>query len=137
MKILISTIVSAIVLFLLGWLTYGVIFAKYVKDFVGMRPPDDIRMWAITVGTILQSFFLSWIYTKVYKGESPIKEGFLFGFLISLLIYVPYIFFYWGSYALTYKLVIADAVLMGIRVTIASIIIALIIGPKNKTTENT
>jgi hypothetical protein len=137
MKILISTIVGAIVLFILSWLTYGVILAKYMAQFgPSMRTEADMRFWAIIVGTILQAFFLAYIYTKVYKGESPIKEGFLFGFLLSLLVYLPYIFFFWGSYAITYKLIIADGVLMGIRMTIAAIVIALIIGKKEKAIES-
>ncbi|HEY5124198.1 MAG TPA: hypothetical protein VIK14_10730 [Ignavibacteria bacterium] len=98
-----------------------------------MRSPDDMRMWAIIIGTVLQAFFMSWIYTMVYKGESPLKEGFIYGFMLSLLMDIPYVFFYWGSYNISYKLVIEDAVLMGIRTTIAGIIIALIIGKKEKT----
>jgi hypothetical protein len=132
MKLLISTIVSAIVLYFLGWLNYAVIFAKYTNEMMVMRSPEDMKMWAIIVGTILQALFLSWIYTKVYKGESPFKEGFLYGFLLSILVYVPYIFFYWASYPIRYTLVIADGISMGIRVTIATIIIGLIIGKKEK-----
>ncbi len=136
MKILISTIVGAIVLFILSWLSYGVILAKYMVHFGPlMRTPEDMRFWAIIVGTILQAFFMAWIYTMVYKGESPFKEGFLFGFLLSLLVYIPYIFFYWGSYSIRYKVIIADGVFMGIRMTIAAIVIALIIGRKEKVIE--
>jgi len=133
MKLLISTILSAIILFILSWLSYGVIMAKYLNQFIGMRTADDMRMWAIIVGTVLQGFFLSWIYSKVYKGVSPVKEGFLYGLLLSILVYVPYIFFYWGSYPVHYSLVIADGALMGIRITIAAIVIALITGRKEKT----
>ena len=134
MKIIISTIVSAIVLFILSWLAYGVIMAKSLAGFGNlMRSPDDMRMWAIIIGTVLQAFFMSWIYTMVYKGESPLKEGFIYGFMLSLLMDIPYVFFYWGSYNISYKLVIEDAVLMGIRTTIAGIVIALIIGKKEKT----
>jgi hypothetical protein len=134
MKIIISTIVSAIVLFILSWLTYGVIMAKSMAGFGSMmRIPEDMRMWAIIIGTVFQAFFMSWIYNIVYKGESPLKEGFIYGFMLSLLIYIPYVFFYWGSYNMSYKLVIEDAVLMGVRMTIAGIVIALIIGKKEKT----
>lgn len=132
MKLLISTIVTAIVLFLLSWLTYGVILANQMAAFPGMRTPEDMRMWAIIVGTILQAFFMCYVYSKVYKGESPFMEGFLFGFLLSLIIYVPYIFYFWGSYGVKYTLVIADGVSMGIRMTIAGILIGLIFGKKQK-----
>lgn len=136
MKIIIAAIAGAIVMFLLSWLSYGVILAKNMAEFGGdiMRSPQDMRMWAIIVGTVLQAFFMSWIYTMTYKGESPLKEGFLFGFFISILMYIPYIFFYWGSNSVRYTLVITDGVLMGIRLTAAAIIIALIIGKKEKAT---
>jgi len=132
MKILISTIVSAIVIFLLSWLTYGVILASQTAEFPGMRSPEDMRMWAVIAGTLLQAFFMSWVYSMVYKGESPLKEGFLFGFMLSLLIYIPYIFYYWGSTNIRYSVVISDAIGMGIRTTIAGIIIGLIFGKKEK-----
>ena len=137
MKILISTIVGTIVLFILSWLSYSVIMAKYMVQFGPLlRTPEDMRFWAIIVGTVLEAFFLAWIYTLVYKGQSPLKEGFLFGFFLSLLVDIPYIFFYWGSYAISYKVIIADGILMGIRMTITAIVIALIIGKKEKVMES-
>ncbi len=137
MKILISTLVGAIVLFLISWLSYGVILDKYMVQFGPlMRTPEDMRFWAIIVGTVLQAFFMAWIYTMVYKGESPFKEGFLYGFFLSLLVDIPYIFFYWGSYAISYKVIVADGILMGIRMIITAIVIALIIGKKEKVMES-
>jgi hypothetical protein len=67
---------------------------------------------------------------RTYKGESPIKEGFIFGILTGFLLALPYVFYVWGSYQVRYRAVIADGVGMGIRILIVGIVIGLIFGKK-------
>ncbi len=130
-KLIISTIVAAVVLLLLSWLGYGVIFKDYFTRLrVFMRDEKSIIWWALIVGYIIQAFVLSYLYMKTYKGESPFKEGFLYGIALSLLIALPYIFFIWSTYQVTYRSAIADGVFMGIRLVIAGIVIGLIFGKK-------
>ncbi|MCU0371865.1 MAG: hypothetical protein MUE56_01315 [Ignavibacteria bacterium] len=134
MKLIISTIISTIVIFILGWLGYGII----LKDFFVlmskfMRPENDMKWWALIVGHILQGLLLSYFYMKIYKGESPLGEGFKYGFSVGLLISLPYLFFMWSSYNVTYQEAIVDAVYMGIRYLIAGIVIGLVFGKKSKT----
>ncbi len=95
-----------------------------------MRDEKSIIWWALIVGYIIQAFVLSYLYMKTYKGESPFKEGFLYGIALSLLIALPYIFFIWSTYQVTYRSAIADGVFMGIRLVIAGIVIGLIFGKK-------
>jgi hypothetical protein len=131
MKLIISTIVTAILFFLLGWLFYGVIFAGHMSTMkLLMRPESDFKMWALIVGCLLQALLLSYIYMISYKGEAPLKEGAIYGFLIGILFSVPYVFFMWSSYQVGYRAILADAVGMGIRILLAGIIIGLIFGKK-------
>jgi hypothetical protein len=94
------------------------------------RPDTDIKMWAVMVGNLLQALFLSILYMKTYKGESPIKEGFIYGLLISMLMSFPYVFYMWASYQARYTAVLADGAGMAIKIFIVCFVIALIFGKK-------
>jgi hypothetical protein len=136
MKIILSTIASAIVLFLLSSIFYMSVvnhFASFETYKQLWRGPEDMKFWTIIIGNLLQGFFLSILYWKYYKGESPAAEGFTFGLIVGLLFSVPYIFFMWGTFLVRYKAVIMDGASMGFRILIASIVIALIFGKKKAT----
>lgn len=131
MKLIISTIVVAIFFFLFGWLIYGVILANSLPNMAKlMRPMSDFKWWALIVGMIIEAFLLSFIYMKTFKGVSPFKEGFIFGFVIGLLKSLPYMFYMWASYQVPYREVVPDAISMGLTILIAGIIIGLIFGRK-------
>jgi hypothetical protein len=134
MKLVISTIVSSIVIFLLAFLFYwGVFSAGYLSSFIHiMRGPEANTLWANIVGTLLQGFLLSIVYKYYYKGESPFKEGFIFGLLIGFLVSIPYVFFMWANYTVRWKGVFADGIGMGFRFLIAGIVIGLIFGKKTE-----
>lgn len=136
MKLLISTIVAFVLLFLLGWLFYGVIFMNHLSSMRAiMRPESDMKMWAIINGQLLQAFLLSLVYFKYYKGENPAKEGFVFALLMTMLLTFPYVFFMWGTFLPTYRSVLADAAGMAIRLFIVCYIIAFIFGKKKPAQE--
>lgn len=134
MKLLLSTIIVAIVLFVLGWLFYAAIFAGFFREYYGFfqRSPDDMRMWAIIVADLLEAFFLAWIYPKGYKGGSPFGEGFKFGLYIGLLMGVPYVFFSWAMMPVTYKALVVDGLITIVITTIAGIVTGLIYGKIEK-----
>jgi hypothetical protein len=139
MKFILSTIIVAILLFVLGWLFYATIFANFFKEHYGMiqRSPEDMRLWAIAVGCFLEAFFLAWIYPKGYKGGSPFGEGFKFGLYIGLLMGVPYVFFTWAMMPVTYKALVVDGLITIFNTTIAGIVTGLIYGKIEKPATTT
>lgn len=134
MKVIISTIVGGLALFILGWVFYGLLFAEYFR--VGYakiaRSPDDYKLWAMTVSCFAQAFFMSWIYPYGYKGGSPVKEGLKFGLYAALLISVPYVFSFWGMLDVSYMPVIVDGIIWIVSTTIAGIVIGLVFGKQKK-----
>jgi hypothetical protein len=130
MKLIISTIVTGIVLFLLGWVIYGFIFMDFFKTYYShiQRSPEDMKIWAIGVSCLLQGFFFALLYPKFYKGGSPFSSGFKFGFYLGLFVGIPYIFSMWASMPITYKAVLVDAALLIIMMIIAGIITGLVYG---------
>jgi len=131
MKLLISTVAAFVLLFLFGWLLYGVIFENHLTSMRHLwRPDTDMKMWAILIGNFLQALFLTILYMRTYKGESPFKEGFIYGLLISMLMSFPYVFYMWSTYQVRYTAVLADGAGMAIRIFVVCVVIALIFGKK-------
>lgn len=134
MKLIISTIVVGILLFILGYLAYGVILAEYFKTHstMPMRSPDDMKMWALIVGSLLRALFLAIIYPMGYKGGSPAGEGIKFGLWIGLFFALPGVFYMWGAAPVTYQTAIVDGLVSGIIVFLGGFVTGLIYGKKEK-----
>ncbi len=130
MKLILSTIIGGIVLFILGWVFYGMLFMKFMEEAYKniMRPETDMKLWAIAVANLLQAFFLAWIYPKGYKGGSPAKEGFMFGIYFGLLTSVPYVFYMWASFPIKWQTALVDGIIVGVMTLIVGLVIGLIYG---------
>jgi len=130
MKLILSTIVGGIVLFVLGWIFYVLIFGGFMTDNFGkiMRDSGDYKLWAIIVANLFQALFLAWIYPKGYKGGSPAKEGFMYGIYMGLLLSVPYVFYIWAQYPVKWSAALIYGVLMLIMVIITGLVIGLVYG---------
>ena len=134
MKLIISTIVVGILLFILGFLAYGVVLGEYLKTHssMPMRSPEDMKMWAFAVGSLLRALFLAMIYPAGYKGGSPAGEGFKFGLYMGLFFALPGVFFMWGSAPITYQVAIVGGIADGIILLLAGLVTGLIYGKKEK-----
>lgn len=136
MKLIISTIVGFLVLFLLGWLFYGILFAKYFGVAYGeiARPMESFRMWAIIVANLLQALLISLIYSKFFnKGGSPAGQGFTCGIWLGFYSSIPYIFYMYASMQISnWQAIIVDAVIIGFMTLLATIGIALVYGQKKE-----
>jgi len=132
MKLILSTIVVGIILFLLGWLFYGIIFADFFKQYYGhiSRAEGDMKIWAFIVASFVQAFFLYMIYSKGYQGGSPMMEGLRFGLLIAFFSAIPYILFTWGGMPVTYQAVIRDGIIIFVMLVIAGTLTGIIHGKR-------
>jgi hypothetical protein len=132
MKLIISTVVVGIVIFLLGWLLYGILLVEYLRPYYESfsRSESDMKIWAFALAGFIQAFFLYLIYSKGYQGGSPISEGFRFGLWISLFYAMPYALYTWGGMKVSYKGVLVDAIAGGAMMMIACILTAIIHGKR-------
>jgi hypothetical protein len=135
MKLIISTVVVGIVLFLLGWLFYGVLLVEYLKPYYGFlwRSETDMKIWAYALSSIVQAFMLYLIYTKGYKGGAPIAEGIRFGIYMSIFWGLPFALGFWAGVKVSYKAVAVDAIVGMAMMFIACILTAVIHGKTQKT----
>lgn len=88
-KVLISGLMGGIAYFLLGWLIYGFMLRNYMKencDQAGMRPMEEMIMWAIALSNLFWGYFLALIFgwtntTGLYAG---MQKGVVIGLFVSL-----------------------------------------------------
>lgn len=136
MKLIISTIVGFLVLFLLGWLFYGILFMNYFGEAYEniARPMESFRMWAIIVANLLQALLISLIYSKFFnKGGSPFGQGINCGIWLGLYSSVPYIFYmYAGMQVNNWQALVVDGIIIGFMTVLATIAIALVYGQKKE-----
>lgn len=136
MKLIISTIVGFLVLFLLGWLFYGMLFMNYFAEGYSniARSAESMRMWAIIVANLIQSLLISLIYSRYFnKGGSPIGQGISCGIWLGLFSTAPYIFYMYASMAISnWQVVVVDGMVGGFMIIVASLAIALVYGGKKE-----
>lgn len=132
MKLLISTVIGFIVLFLLGWLFYGILMMDYFAEaYVKLaRAPESYRWWSLVIANLSQAFLLSYIYSRFFnKGGSPIMQGFTAGLWLGFLITIPYVFYMYATFRVYDGFsVLFDGLISGFMILTATIVIALVYG---------
>lgn len=88
-KILIGTLVAGVLMFLLGWLIYGVIMSGFMAencDNSSARPMEEIIWWAMIASNLawglLVAVILNW--TNSFTMGSGAKVGAVMGLLAGL-----------------------------------------------------
>ena len=134
MKIIISTIVGAIIFFALGYLFYGIMFMDYFSEayIKVQREMESLRFWALIAANLSEALLISIIYSKYFnKGGSPVIQGFACGFWLGLFMSVPYVLYtYFGMRINNWQALILDGIIAGFMIVVATIVIALIQGKK-------
>ncbi len=132
MKLIISTVLGFIVLFLLGWLFYGILFMDYFAEgykFIA-RAMESFRWWALIVANLTQALLISIIYNKFFnKGGSPLMQGLTCGFWLGMIMTLPHVFYNFASFAIPDGMtVLVDGIIGGFCAMVASVVIALVYG---------
>ena len=78
-KFLPAWIAGSAVLFLLGYLIYGILLADFMKNHSGsatgvMKDPKEFMIWLIAVANVVYGFLLTYIFGKT--GTSSAGSGF-------------------------------------------------------------
>lgn len=88
-KRILATILGALVLFLLGWLMYGMLFADFFSKNAGsatgvMKSNEDMDMLLLFVGNIFQAYLLVYIFGK-WANISTFIGGLTNGIILALI----------------------------------------------------
>ena len=127
-RFLVGTVTGAVVLFAVGFLFWGVLFAGF---FEGQQPPGLVRetpiLWSSIVSALLFGAFLTLIVQ--WTGSGGAADGFKMGALVGLLVWGSVDLLLYGNFNFaTLTAASADIVLEAIHNGLAGAAIALAIG---------
>ena len=131
---ILGTLAGTVVLFLLGWVFYGMLLMDFFSSNVGsagnvMRSDEEMVWWALILGNMLQAYLLVYVFSKTNIGtfSGGLKQGGTIGFILSLGFNLT-MFATTNISTLTSSLVdpFVSAVMMGL----AGGVIGLIVGKK-------
>ena len=96
-RLLIGTVVGAVVLFVLGWLFWVVLFAEFFEGVAGSAvgvPKEVPVLWAQVLGLLS----LSALYTLViqWRGDSTVMDGLKTGAIVGFLLWFGVDFILFG-----------------------------------------
>jgi hypothetical protein len=88
-KILIGGLIGGVVLFIAGFVLYGMAFSGFFEANAGSatgvgRPDEEMVFWALIVGNLAGGLLLAIIYGR-WANISTLKTGFIAGAVIGLL----------------------------------------------------
>jgi hypothetical protein len=89
---ILATLVGFIVLFLLGWLIYGMLLMDFYGNNAGsasgvMRSEDEMVWWALILGNFFQAYLLVYIFgnwANVTTFSDGLKAGAIIGLIMGL-----------------------------------------------------
>jgi hypothetical protein len=80
---LLATFAGFLVLFILGWIFYGILAADFYESHhlhpEILKDDENMSLGMIVLSSLIQAFVLSFLFQKWAKGSYSIKEGFIFG----------------------------------------------------------
>ena len=89
---ILATLVGFIVLFLLGWLIYGMLLMDFYGNNAGsasgvMRAVDEMVWWALILGNFFQAYLLVYIFgnwANITTFSDGLKAGAIIGLIMGL-----------------------------------------------------
>ena len=98
---LLATLVGFIVLFLLGWLIYGMLLMDFYGNNSGsasgvMRADDEMIWWALILGNLFQAYLLVYIFGN-WANITTFSDGLKAGAIIGLIMGLAFNFTMYGT----------------------------------------
>ena len=93
-KRIMATLAGFVILFLLGWLLYGMLLMDFYQANSGtvigvMREESEMIWWALIVGNLLQAYLLVYIFGKwanITSFGGGLKAGAILGLILGFAI---------------------------------------------------
>ena len=131
-KLITAWIASFIVMFSLSGLWYMVLMPEYYSvQFADVERTEPLFTW-IVLGYLVVSFLLAYIYPFGFKGNSPMKEGLRFGFIMGLIIALPLGLIFYGVHTIPLSATLIDTIYMVVEKTIGGVVIGFVYGSSAK-----
>ena len=127
-RFIITFIVVFIVYMILGWILNDAILNW--EGVEGMKAEMGAGSYILgIIGGLIFAFMFCFIFIKGYEGKG-IGEGFRYGLYISLLMFLPLLFIYYGYYTYSAGIIWGFVIGQMIITIILGIVAALLYKPK-------
>lgn len=136
-KILLATLVGGVVFFLLGWLVWGILLAKFMEANQGtatgvMKAESEMIWWALILSQFIGAFLLAYIFGK-WANISTFVTGAKAGALIMGLIAASLdLMWYASSNVMTLNGAMVDILASAVVGAIVGGVIGLVLGSGKK-----
>ena len=104
MRFFLAVLAATLVLFFLGAFEVIVLLPNYIHTHFGnfMRPPGDVRLWAIVLEKLIQSIFLVVVHRSISPAKCSFAQAAKLGALIALLLEGAWVLSMWNFYPLQF-----------------------------------
>ena len=127
MKILRGTIFGGIAFFILGWIVYGMLLAKFMEansNGCANRPMEEMVWWSMIVSNLILGLLLTLILK--WSGASGVSDGIKTGALFGLLMALSMdLMMYSMTTMYNMTAIIVDAIVTTVLVGISGLVIVL------------
>ncbi|MEM7051334.1 MAG: hypothetical protein AAF604_16810 [Acidobacteriota bacterium] len=127
-RTLLATIVGALVLFVLGFLVYGMALADYFAG-QGIETLDEPILWAIFLGELAMAALLTFIFVQ-WASISTFAGGFKGGAIVGGLVTIAFGMIQIGAMGANFAPIVVDLVISVVRVGLAGGAIGAMLGRK-------
>lgn len=127
-KMLQAWLAGFVVMYVISFIWYLLIIAPYNAEQFAAVARAEMSMTLITLGYLVLTFLMSYIYPIGFKGGAPLQEGLRFGLLLGLVVSIPTALIFSGAYNMPFVANLIDAVYHTVEITIGATVMALIYG---------
>jgi hypothetical protein len=134
-KRIMATLAGFVVLFLMGWLLYGMLLMDFFAANAGsatgvMRSDTEMVWWALILGNVLQSYLLVYIFGK-WGNITTFGAGLQNGAIIGLILGYAYdLTMYGTSNTMNLTGTLVDPLVAAVMMGVAGGVIGTVLGRK-------
>jgi hypothetical protein len=130
-KMLVGGFLGGLVLFVLGWLIYGILFADSMSGMPCMREHDAVLLPWIGIGNLFTGWFIAFIFSK-WGSVNSFGSGAMNGAILAVLMAIAWDSLMYGTTTMMDKPVgiLMDCVMTAVMWGIASGVIGWWMGRK-------
>jgi len=132
---ILATLAGTAVLFLLGWVLYGMLLMDFYAANVGTatnvsRSDEDMVFWALLVGNVFQAYLLVYVFGKMNLAKS-FGSGLTQGAIIGLILGLGFNLVMFGTTnIMNLTAALVDPLVFAVMMGLAGGVITLVMGKK-------
>jgi hypothetical protein len=130
-----ATLAGFVVLFMLGWLLYGMLLMDFFSTNAGsatgvQKTEDEMVWWALILGNVLQAYLLVYIFGK-WANITTFAGGLQGGAMIGLILGYAYdLIMYGTANIMNLTAALVDPLIAAVMMGVAGGVIGWVLGRK-------